>query len=80
MYRSRPRAALFAGLFAFLGGLATSGRDALDALANSPRSQSFGQRYGNNPKSHNGGQRSGAAAQKRASRRRRNVAKRVGRR
>jgi hypothetical protein len=51
-------------LIAWLFGMAARGAATMPT---------FGQRYGSNPKSHNGGQRSGAAALKRAARRRRNV-------
>jgi len=53
----------------------TGGRALLDAITSQPPVPSFGMRYGNNPKSHNGGQPSGAAAAKRAARKRRNVRK-----
>lgn len=80
MQRTRPRMAMMANMFALLAGAFASGQQALSALANSARGPSFGQRYGNNPRSYNGGVRSGAAAAKRASRRSRNIAKRAGRR
>ncbi len=56
-----------------LAGIAYSGERALAALANSAPVPSFGMRYGANPRPHNGGARSGAAAAKRAARKRRNV-------
>ena len=72
----RPRSALLGLLAAGLGVagmVARTGRDMLEAAFQANPTPSFGQRYGSNPKPYNGGVPSGAAALKRAARRRRNV-------
>ncbi len=76
----RPRSALVAALFGVAASVASAGRSiaitsrqALDALFVGSPERSFSERYGSNPKATNGGTRSGAAAIKRAARRRRNV-------
>lgn len=55
------------------GAVAAMGLGALNTLFTANSAPTFAMRYGNNPKPYNGGVASGAAAHKRAARRRRNI-------
>lgn len=71
----RAMASMMGLLLAAVGHVAGAGVAALERLARSPKPESFGRRYGNNPRAYNGGKHGTTARDKRQAKRRHNIRK-----